>query len=37
MRALASDVAAEIDDDDVLRNIRDRWVMTLGAHATGRG
>jgi hypothetical protein len=37
MRALAADVAAEVEGDEVLKRIRDRWVMTLGAHATGRG
>jgi len=35
LRSLAADVRAELEDEDTLRRIRDRWVMTLGAHATG--
>lgn len=36
IRALAADVMAVVgDDQEVLREIHDRWVMTLGAHAVG--
>ncbi len=35
IRMLAADVAAEIDDDEVLNRIYDRWTQSIGARVAG--